>query len=99
MIDSKPQSTQFAGLRQRLSRTHTAGKTLAAFRRIGCEHVIQFACRILNHGVVDAIPLVGRVGLFAGSRAGNGGIGHCRAGQGSHHKFASFGHNSNLNTQ
>ena len=86
-------------MRERLRSAHATGKTFTAFRCVGCEHVIQFACRILNHGMVYSIPFVGRIGLFAGARAGNGGIGHCRAGQGSHHKFASFGHNSNLNTQ
>ena len=86
-------------MRERLRSAHATGKTLTAFRRVGCEHVIQLARCILNHGMVDAVPLVGRVGLFAGTRARNGGVRHRRTRQGSYHKFASFGHNSNLNTQ
>ena len=47
----------------------------------------------------EELRIVGRVGLFAGTRARNGGVRHRRTRQGSYHKFASFGHNSNLNTQ
>ena len=97
-IDVEPQSAQLAVAHQRLRGTHATNETLASLRCVRSERVIQLARGVLHHGMINAIPLVGGVDLLAVTRASDGGVRHRRARQGGHHKSASFGHNSNLNT-
>ena len=98
VIEIETQTGQLTCLMQRLRGTHTPRETLTASHGVGCENIIQFAGGVLDHGMIDAATLVGRIGLFAATYARHGDIRHRRARQGSHHEFASFGHKVNTNT-
>ncbi len=97
-IDVKPKSRQIAVLRQHPRRADTPRKTPAPLLRVGGEHVVQRARRILHHGMVDTIGRVGGVDLLAGAHSRHHGSRHRGARQSSHHESVTIDHTANTNT-